>query len=148
MADDMKHAWGEVGDQFTALGEAVKNRKRSPGGTSGSSTSDDEADSGALKDAFGKVIAAVKELGEQASTIVKDAEIRSHTKDVAHSLNAALSATVDQIGEEVGSLVKRAKSGGRQGDDTQSPNPPEMQSPNPPETQSPNPPESLPPPTP
>jgi hypothetical protein len=115
MADEMKQAWSAVGDRVAALGEAMKHRTStaSDAATATPETdADAKGDSGTVRDALDTVLAAVKELGEKASTLVKDPEVRSHTKDVAQSLTDALSATVDQIGDEVGSLVKKAKGGG------------------------------------
>lgn len=115
MADEMKQAWSAVGDRFAALGEAMKHRtSTAPEADTATPErdADGKGDSGTVRDALDTVLAAVKELGEKASTLVKDPEVRSHTKDVAQSLTEALSATVDQIGDEVGSLVKKAKGGG------------------------------------
>jgi hypothetical protein len=111
MADDMKQAWTDVGERFAALSDVVRRRPAGEGGAA--EGRDDEGDTSALHDAFEKVIAAVRDLGDKAATVVKDPEVRSHTKDVAQSLNAALSATVDQIGGEVESLVEKAKRAGR-----------------------------------
>jgi hypothetical protein len=101
-----------VGDRFSALSDAVRRP-----GTSGEATGGDEGegegDRGALRDAFDKVMDAVRDLGDQASTVVKDPDVRAHTRDVAQSLNAALSATVDRIGGEVDALARKAKRGGR-----------------------------------
>jgi hypothetical protein len=114
---EMRQAWGDVGDRFTALGEAM--RRRGPGGDAaageggGGGGGSVGGDAGALREAFDKVIAAVRDLGDQASTVVKDPDVRAHTRDVAHSLNAALSATVDRIGGEVDALARKAKRTGR-----------------------------------
>jgi hypothetical protein len=105
---EMRQAWSDVGDRFSALGEAVRRRGGSEHAT-GSPDDGGEGDGGALRDAFGKVIDAVRELGEQASTVVKDPDVRAHTRDVTKSLNAALSATVDRIGGEVDALARKAK---------------------------------------
>jgi len=110
MADEMRHAWSEVGGRFSALGEAVKQHTKSKSTTSGDAGTDD--DRSALRDAIDKLKAAAKDFGDTASTVVKDPEVRAHSKDVAQSLNAALSATVDQIGGEVDALIKKAKRAG------------------------------------
>jgi hypothetical protein len=113
MADEMKHAWSEVGGRFSALGDAVKQRaKANRTAGAGDDTADDDDDRNALRDAIDKLKAAAKEFGDTATGVVKDAEVRAQTKEVAHSLNAALSATVDQIGGEVESLIKKAKRSG------------------------------------
>ena len=108
---EMKQAWGDVGDRFSALSEAVRRRGAST--EASGTTGGDEGDGGALRDAFDKVIAAVRDLGEHASTVVKDPDVRTHTRDVAQSLNAALSATVDRLGGEVDALARKAKRTGR-----------------------------------
>ncbi len=110
MADEMKHAWTEVGGRFSALGDAVKQRTKAKAVTTGDAATDD--DRSALRDAIDKLKAAAKEFGDTASTVVKDPDVRAHTKDVAQSLNAALSATVEQIGGEVDALIKKAKRAG------------------------------------
>jgi hypothetical protein len=114
MADEMKHAWSEVGGRFSALGDAVKQRTKATATAADAvdASTDDDDDRSALRDAIDKLKAAAKDFGDKAATVVKDPEVRAHTKDAAHSLNAALSATVDQIGGEVDSLVKRAKGSG------------------------------------
>ena len=100
MADEMKHAWSEVGGRFSALGEAVKQRSKAKTATAPADASVDDDDRSALRDAIGKLKAAAKEFGDTASTVVKDPDVRAHTKDVAQSLNTALSATVDQLGDD------------------------------------------------
>jgi hypothetical protein len=109
MREEMRQAWTDVGERFTALGDAVRHR----GGTGRTATPGSEGDGGALREAFDKVMAAVRELGEQASTVVKDPDVRAHTREVAQSLNSALSATVDRIGGEVDALARKAKRSGR-----------------------------------
>ena len=109
---EMRQAWSDVGDRFSALGDALRRRGGSSDAT-GDAETGGEGDGGALRDAFGKVMDAVRELGDQASTVVKDPDVRAHTRDVAHSLNAALSATVDRIGGEVDALARKAKRTGR-----------------------------------
>jgi hypothetical protein len=103
---EMRQAWSDVGDRFGALSDAVRRR-----GTGSEPTGDAGrgGDSGALRAAFDKVMDAVRDLGDQASTVVKDPDVRAHTRDVAQSLNAALSATVDRIGGEVDALARKAK---------------------------------------
>jgi hypothetical protein len=110
---EMRQAWGDVGDRFSALSETVRRRGASGAAAGGGGGGSDGGDGGALRDAFDKVMGAVRDFGEQASTVVKDPEVRAHTRDVAQSLNAALSATVDRIGGEVDALARKAKRTGR-----------------------------------
>ena len=64
----------------------------------------------ALREGFDKIVTAAQELGERAASIVHDPAVKEQTTLVARSLNEALSASVDQIGDEVGRLLRRAKS--------------------------------------
>jgi hypothetical protein len=41
--------------------------------------------------------------------VARDPEVQAQTKDVAHALSSALSATVEMVGGEVNGLLKRTK---------------------------------------
>jgi hypothetical protein len=104
----MKQAWNDVADGFTELGKLVKARYQSAG-------TDEAAGEGpsagaALREAFDRLVAAGRELGDRATDVARDDVVKAQAKRAASSLNDALSATVDLIGDEVGGLFKRAKS--------------------------------------
>lgn len=104
MSDPMKQAWSDVGDGFSALGRTIKDRYRS--GETDVEEVTSEAGS-AFKDALDKVVAAARELGDRAGDVVRDDEVKAQAKRAASTLNDALNATVDLIGQEVGGIFKR-----------------------------------------
>ena len=107
----MKQAWTDVADGFASLGRLMKERYR------GASSDDQPADGGdagpgpgaALRDAIDRFIAAGRDVGDRATDVAQDDEVKTQAKRAATSLNDALSATVDMIGNEVGELFKRPK---------------------------------------
>jgi hypothetical protein len=106
----MKQAWREVEDGFSALGRMMKDRYQgATESAAGAADKPGEApDAGAaLRDAFEQLVAAGRELGERAADVVRDDDIRDQAKRAAASLNDALSATVDLIGEQVTGFFKR-----------------------------------------
>ena len=125
----MKQAWNDVGEGFSTLGRMMKDRYRGAGGdVPGDGATEDAADAGhdplaGLRDAFERLVAAGRELGDRASEVARDDEVRAQAKRAAESLNDALSATVDLIGDEVGGLFGRSK---------RAETPPEISSPEPP----------------
>jgi enamine deaminase RidA (YjgF/YER057c/UK114 family) len=82
-----------------------------------------------LKDAWGEVGAkfgeafeqlgtALKELGKKLSGVVNDEDLRDQAKQAAASLDGALSKTVDTVGDQVDSLVRKVtKRGPKKVDD-------------------------------
>ncbi len=111
MSDPMKEAWRDVEDGFSTLGRMMRARYQGatddasePAGKTGEA-SDAAA---ALRDAFEQLVAAGRELGDRAADVVRDDDIRAQAKQAATSLNDALSATVELIGEQVTGFFKRA----------------------------------------
>jgi hypothetical protein len=111
-SDPMKQAWNDVAEGFSLLGRMMKERYH---GASGDEPGDDVMEGGAsdagaaLRDAFDRLVAAGRELGDRAADVARDDDVRAQAKRAATSLNEALSATVDLIGEEVGGLFRRSK---------------------------------------
>ena len=62
----------------------------------------------ALRQAFERLLAAGREVGERTVKVAGDDEVRNQAKQAASSLNGALSATVDLIGEQIAGLFSRA----------------------------------------
>jgi hypothetical protein len=116
MTEPMKQRWEDVGQRFEALGRAVKERYQSaehaPGETPAAEHDEASQERAALREAFEKIVTAAHELGERAASIIHDPAVKEQTTLVARSLNDALTASVDQIGDEVGKLLKRTKGGG------------------------------------
>jgi hypothetical protein len=61
----------------------------------------------ALREAFDHLVAAGRELGERAADVARDDEVKAQAKRAATTLNDALSATVDMIGNEVSGWFAR-----------------------------------------
>ena len=124
--DPMKQAWNDVAEGFSTLGGMMKERYQ---GASGDEAGVDasgggESDAGAaLRNAFDRLVAAGRELGDRAADVARDDDVRAQAKLAAASLNDALSATVDLIGEEVGGFFRRSKGDGSSRDITASKSP-------------------------
>jgi len=86
-----------------------------------------------LKDAWGEVGAkfgeafeqlgtALKELGKKLSGVVNDEDLRDQAKQAAASLDGALTKTVDTVGDQVDSLVRKVtKRGPKKAEDDTAP---------------------------
>lgn len=105
MADELKQAWGDVGQQFGSLGRALREHYQTGDAT-------DEADATAVKDALKRLSDAVGDLADRTGDVVHDEGIRTHTRDVAKALERALGSTVDEIGSSIDELVQRRKKSG------------------------------------
>jgi hypothetical protein len=124
--EPMKQRWDDVGKSFESLGRVLKNRYSvhpSSEAPSGQAAPDDapsaeaaQEEKAALREAFDKLMTAAKDFGDRAAGVARDPEVQSQTKEVAHALSSALSATVETIGDEVNGLFKRNK-GGSAGDE-------------------------------
>jgi hypothetical protein len=112
MSEPMKQRWEDVGQSFEALGRLVKERYQAVEAAPAAEREHATQERAALREAFEKIVTAAQELGERAASIVHDPEVKEQTTLVARSLNEALTASVDQIGDELGRLLKRAKSAG------------------------------------
>ena len=112
MSDPMKQAWNDVAEAFSMLGRTMKERYQAAneggGGdaTSAASATDDEA---ALREALDRLVAAGREVGDRAVDVARDDDVKAQAKRVAASLNDAVSATVELIGEHVDGLFNRTK---------------------------------------
>ena len=115
-SDPMKQAWNDVADGFSTLGRMMKERYQGAreDEAEDAATESGASDAGAaLRDAFDRLVAAGRDFGDRAADVSRDDDVRAQAKRA--SLNDALSATVDLIGEEVGGLFRRTK-----GDDSSS----------------------------
>jgi hypothetical protein len=111
-SDPMKQAWNDVAEGFSALGRMMKERYEGASGDEpgDAATAGGGSDAGAaLRDAFDGLVAAGREFGDRAADVARDDDVRAQARRAAVSLNDALSATVDLIGEEVGGLFRRSK---------------------------------------
>jgi hypothetical protein len=111
-SDPMKQAWSDVAEGFSTLGQMMKERYHGATGDEPEDvvTAGDESEAGtALRDAFDRLVAAGRDLGDRAADVARDDDIRAQARLAAASLNDALSATVDLIGEEIGGLFGRSK---------------------------------------
>jgi hypothetical protein len=113
-SDPMKQAWSDVAEGFSTLGRMMKERYQVAGdeGPEDELRAGAESEAGAaLRDAFDRLVAAGREFGDRAADVARDDDVRVQARRAAASLNDALSATVDLIGEEVGGLRRRSKGG-------------------------------------
>ena len=105
MDDPMKDAWNDVADGFADLGRTMKDRYQ--GDEPSSPAAEATAAGDALRDAFERFVAAGRDVGQRAVDVLRDDDVKAQAKHAATALNDALSATVDLIGREVGSLFRR-----------------------------------------
>ena len=123
--EPMKQRWEDVGQRFEALGRAVKERyqsaESSPETAQAAEHEEASEERAALREAFEKIVTAAQELGERAASIIRDPAVKEQTTLVARSLNDALTASVDQLGDEVGKLLKRTKGASSQPHDEPEP---------------------------
>lgn len=116
MSDPMKQAWNDVEEGFSTLGRMMKQRYHGEGDDQSQGDADDDAaaaggtqDAGAaLRQAFDRLVTAGREFGDRAADVAHDDDVKAQAKRAAASLNDALSAVVDLIGEQVGGLFKRS----------------------------------------
>lgn len=112
MSDPMKQAWNDVADGFSALGRMMKERYDAAGASEAGDTTaaaTAETERAAFREAFDRLITAGREFGDRAADVARDDEVKAQAKRAAASLNDAVSATVDLIGEQVGGLFHRTK---------------------------------------
>ena len=102
MSDPMKDAWNEVAEGFAKLGGAMKDRYR--GEADEASGDDAPAAPGPdkLREAFERLVEAGRDVGQRSVEVLRDADVNAQARQAATSLNDALAATVDMIGNEVG----------------------------------------------
>lgn len=113
MSEPMKQAWNDVEEGFSTLGRMMKEHYQGADerATADAGTARGGSDQAgvALRAAFERLVAAGRELGDRAADVARDDEVKAQARRAAASLNDALSATVDLIGNEVGGLFKRPK---------------------------------------
>jgi hypothetical protein len=99
MSDPMKDAWNEVAEGFAKLGGAMKDRYRgeASGGEAAAAPAPDQ-----LREAFERLVEAGRDVGQRSVEVLRDADVNAQARQAATSLNDALAATVDMIGNEVG----------------------------------------------
>jgi hypothetical protein len=110
MTDPMKQAWSDVEQRVSTLGQMMKDRYRGAADgepDAGVTVGDDHEAGAALKGAFDRLVAAVREVGDRAADVARDDDVKAQARQAAASLNDALSATVNMIGEHVGGLFRR-----------------------------------------
>ncbi len=111
MSDPMKHAWNDVAESFSMLGRTMKERYQTANtdeagdAAPAASAQDDDA---ALRAALDKLVAAGREFGDRAVDVARDDEVKAQAKRVAASLNDAVSATAELLGEHVDGLFNRS----------------------------------------
>ena len=111
MSDPMKQAWNDVADGFSMLGRTMKERYQAAnaGEAGDAATAAGAQDDDALRAAFDRLIAAGREFGDRAVDVARDDDVKAQAKRVAASLNDAVSASVELLGEHVDGLFNRSK---------------------------------------
>jgi hypothetical protein len=113
MNDPMKQAWNEVAEGFSMLGRMLKERYQAAdaGDAGDSAVAAGAQDDGAavLRAAFAKLVAAGREFGDRAADVARDDDVKAQAGRVAASLNDAMSATAELLGERVNGLFDRSK---------------------------------------
>jgi hypothetical protein len=109
MSDPVKNAWSDVAEEFSKVGKAMKERYHSSEQDRDSRTNEANVSDGGLREAFERLVAAGRDVGERTIDVVRDADVNAQAKQAASSLNDALSATVDMIGREVAGWFGRAE---------------------------------------
>lgn len=106
MNDPMKDSWNHVAEGFTSLGRLMKERFEADE-TAQPLPAEDTAAGEALREAFERLVAAGRDVGQRAVDVLRDDDVKTQARQAATALNDALSATVDLIGREVGGLFGR-----------------------------------------
>lgn len=104
MSDPMKQAWNEAADGFAALGRVMKERYRTATGDADAGVDDAE-----LRAAFERFVEAGRELTDRVADVATDDDVQAQAKRTATSFEGALTATVDEIAEQVSALFKRTR---------------------------------------
>ena len=112
MSDPMKQAWNDVGDDFTRLGKAMKERYQGRAAENAPDTDRSDADAG-VRAAFERLLAAGREFGDRIADVVAGDEVRAQAKQTGKRLNDAMATTADLLGEQVRGAFK---GGGRHAD--------------------------------
>ncbi len=105
----MKQAWNEVAEGFASLGRKITDRYHGepPEPQESEAGGHEPEPAAALREAFDRLINAALDLGDRAVAVVRDDEIKTQAKRAANSLNEAIGATVDMIGDEISGLFRR-----------------------------------------
>jgi hypothetical protein len=113
MNDPMKQAWNDVAETFTSLGRAMKDHYERFDHEEAADEAD-RADVGGVRATLDRVVDAGRDLGEKIVGTVADEDVKSQARQVLHALNEALSATVEIVGEQLSSVVKRSPARSRE----------------------------------
>lgn len=106
MNEPMKDAWNDVGEGFASLGRMMKERFEADESAQ-PLPPEDSAAGEALREAFERLVAAGRDVGQRAVDVLRDDDVKAQARQAATALNDALSATVDLIGREVSGLFGR-----------------------------------------
>lgn len=97
----MSERWKSVGDQFTALGEAFKNRYDEP---------EDDPKSDEVKDALTTVGEGLERLFSSIGDVVRDDDFKMQAKSTMKSLADALADSISEVGVRGGSSTSDSPS--------------------------------------
>jgi hypothetical protein len=99
--DDSKAAWDAVSDQFTRIGERIKERYDAR-----AAFGDDKAK---LDDALQSIVEALDNTFTAIGETLRDEEIRNDLKGAAMAMGAAFSTTLHEVADEVKKAFGTAK---------------------------------------
>jgi hypothetical protein len=108
--EDMKRAWDEVGDGFSALGRMISERYRDQGGEEPSQpgTGQESAVADAIRRATEELDKAFTSLGDT----LRDDEARRQMRETGTKLSDALKVTFTEVSDEIRRAVGNRRSSG------------------------------------
>ncbi len=107
MTDPMKQAWNDVAETFTNLAKAMKDHYER---FEHEDASEEAArpDVSGVRAALDRVVDAGRELGDRIAGTVAGDDVKSQAKQALHALNQAFSTTVEIVGDQLNSVVRRS----------------------------------------
>ncbi|HEX6300148.1 MAG TPA: hypothetical protein VF148_06770 [Acidimicrobiia bacterium] len=92
--DEARDPWNRLHDEFSGLGERLKDTYRRVATEGGPSEEE-------IKDAFGTLLGTWGQLAESVSTALQDPEVRQELKAAAGSFAAAVGTTIGDLATEL-----------------------------------------------
>ena len=98
MADEVKQAWGDVGDKFASLGKRLADRYRESGGGEPAAAAETKHK---LEEVARELAAQLERAVDALDATVRDEEARKDLKGAASAMGSAISLTVNQAADAV-----------------------------------------------
>ena len=107
MADDVRMAWKQAGDQLSGLGLKLKHHYEEQRGADGEQVrAQDE-----VKEAVRKLGAAVQDAVDAMGAAARDQSVKEDVRQVGRTLKDALGVTFSEISDELGKAFDRGPTG-------------------------------------